>query len=516
MAEFPFGYERIAATTWAYMSSLLMLALFFKFNRFWSVRNFDLLLIILLAPGLLMIEAGGVWLAREHQQKLALIQSAEIAAADQTDESDNTAKLESQNSESDVEVAQPDTPAPPAATSQSPPVVRIDSPGHTMQRWGYYWMFCIGAICLLRMLLDPSLFRKPLLNPNLTIGGLVFLGLSLMVFLFANVIAADPTTDDLDGARDAVKLLQRKAADAGDEAELTRRGPGYRLFNLLPIIPSFNNGGEIMRTNADEAANMSRYVIAAKSLAIASQVLIVLGLIFFSYLHYQNFNVGVGIAIIYLMLPYTAIYTGHVLHVLPAALMIWALVCFRRPWLAGILFGLAIGVSYYAIFLLPLWISFYWSRGLRRFLTGVFLSLGICILGLAFTSASFADFFQQLQTMFGFWWPLKVGLEGIWALGWDQWYRMPIVIAFITLCVSFVFWPVEKDLGTLVSYSAAIMLGVQFWHGFGGGLYVAWYLPMMLLVFFRPNLKGRVAVTELNESNWRKRPETAADLIPAA
>ena len=47
MGDFPFGYERIAATTWAYMSSLLMLALFFKFNRLWSVRNFDLFLIIL-------------------------------------------------------------------------------------------------------------------------------------------------------------------------------------------------------------------------------------------------------------------------------------------------------------------------------------------------------------------------------------------------------------------------------------------------------------------------------------
>lgn len=512
MADFPFGYERIAATTWAYMSSLLMLALFFKFNRFWSVRNFDLLLIILLAPGLLMIEAGGNRIAIDLQKELAVNEAAKVASDDQSVASDNSADSEEQNSDSDEVVTQPET----SDASQTTSEVRIDSPGQTMQQWGYYWMFCVGAICMLRMLLDPSLVRKPLLNPNLTIGGLVFLGLSLMVFLFANVIAADPTTDDLDGARDAVKLLQRKAAEAGDEAELTRRGPGYRMFNLLPIIPSFNNGGEIMRTNANEEANMSRYVIAAKSLAIASQCLIVLGLVLFSYLYYGNFNVGVGIAIIYLMSPYTAIYTGHVLHVLPAALMIWALVGFRRPLLSGSLFGLAIGVSYYPIFLLPLWISFYWSRGVRRFLIGVIVALSVCILGLAFTSASVSDFFQQLQTMFGFWWPLMEGLEGIWALGWDQWYRMPIVIAFITLCVSFIFWPVEKDLGMLVSFSAAIMLGVQFWHGFGGGLYVAWYLPMMLLVFFRPNLKGRVAVTELNESNWRKRPETAADLIPAA
>ena len=63
-------------------------------------------------------------------------------------------------------------------------------------------------------------------------------------------------------------------------------------------------------------------------------------------------------AVIYLMLPYTALFTGHVLHVLPAALLVWALLSFNRPWAAGIFVGLATGVSYYPLFLLPLWISF--------------------------------------------------------------------------------------------------------------------------------------------------------------
>ena len=58
MTESPFDYKPIAHATWAYLSSLLMLALFFKFNRFWSVRNFDLVLIILLAPGILLIDYG--------------------------------------------------------------------------------------------------------------------------------------------------------------------------------------------------------------------------------------------------------------------------------------------------------------------------------------------------------------------------------------------------------------------------------------------------------------------------
>ena len=66
--QFPFGYERIAATTWAYLSSLLMLCVFFKFNRFWSVRNFDLMLIVLLAPGILLVEGGRQWAEDEARQ----------------------------------------------------------------------------------------------------------------------------------------------------------------------------------------------------------------------------------------------------------------------------------------------------------------------------------------------------------------------------------------------------------------------------------------------------------------
>src|SRR4029078_7807736 len=55
MSEILFQYEKINPATWVYLSSLLMIGLFFQFNRFWSVRNLDLVLLILLTPGLLMV-----------------------------------------------------------------------------------------------------------------------------------------------------------------------------------------------------------------------------------------------------------------------------------------------------------------------------------------------------------------------------------------------------------------------------------------------------------------------------
>src|SRR5437868_13900760 len=43
------------ATTWFYFSGLLAVALFFKFTRFLSVRNWDVVSLFLLVPGLLLL-----------------------------------------------------------------------------------------------------------------------------------------------------------------------------------------------------------------------------------------------------------------------------------------------------------------------------------------------------------------------------------------------------------------------------------------------------------------------------
>jgi len=48
----------VPAATWVYLSSLLTIALYFKFSRLWSVRNLDLFGLILLAPGLLLVAVG--------------------------------------------------------------------------------------------------------------------------------------------------------------------------------------------------------------------------------------------------------------------------------------------------------------------------------------------------------------------------------------------------------------------------------------------------------------------------
>jgi hypothetical protein len=48
------------------------------------------------------------------------------------------------------------------------------------------------------------------------------------------------------------------------------------------------------------------------------------------------------------------------------------------------------------------------------------------------------------------------------------------------------------------------MLAAQFWHGYedGGGMYMAWYLPLLLLTIFRPNLEDRIAIAVLTIGRW--------------
>jgi hypothetical protein len=503
MEDFPFSYQKIDSTTWAYLSSLLMVALFFKFNRFWSFRNWDLLFIVLLAPGLLMVDGGRRMVNR--QQAIPTISQATNADNQASHlssvESDSIANVDPQVSAAQQKLKADDS-ADSKNNSASLPqsdADALDTIGHRWQRFGYGWLFTVGLLLLIRLLLDPALTRRPVLPPNLSRGGLFFFAGSLMLFLTANVVLSEPSADDLKAARNAIKLMQREAADDIDVKQLRRRGPGYAFFYVFPILPMFENGGEIMDSDADELANVRRYVTAAKILAIVTQGFIVMGLIFFCKFNFDSVDTGVGAAAIYLMLPYTAMFTGHVIHTLPAALILWAVISFRRPWISGILIGLATGVAYYPVFLLPLWLSFYWERGVRNFLFGVLFAIIVCVSGLMFTSVGGSGFLIQLRSMFGFWQPIMEGLEGIWALGWSSWWRMPILVAFVAFCVSFVAWPSEKNIGTLVSYSAAIMVAVQFWHGFGGGLIMAWYLPLLLLTIFRPNLTGRVASKELPE-----------------
>jgi hypothetical protein len=69
-------------------------------------------------------------------------------------------------------------------------------------------------------------------------------------------------------------------------------------------------------------------------------------------------------------------------------------------------------------------------------------------------------------------------------------YRMPLFIAYAALVIITAIWPAPKNLAHLLALSAGVLIGIQFWYADRGGAYVLWYLPFLLLLVFRPNLSS--------------------------
>ncbi|MDA0658899.1 MAG: hypothetical protein O2931_07270 [Planctomycetota bacterium] len=447
MKDFLFEYHGVQPTTWVYLSSLLMIGLFFKFGRLWSVRNLDLVLLVLLAPGLLFVLLG------EQSAPSSAVGLPQVGQVD------------------------------PSPAGDEPSVV---VPGSSIQRspaqwatWrGYIFVFLACGFILVRLLLDSAMVRRPLLEPNLTLGGLAFIGCSLFIFLMANVIRGH-------GSAEQVRShgVERVVPGVAGVAVTDDRPPAIDMPTTFPGYPLL-----------DSLSQRSLSHQWRKVVAICSQLAIVVGLVLIGLYHFGNIVNGIGAATMYLMLPYTAIMTNHPDHSLPAAMLLGAICCYRRPVAAGIMLGLASALIYYPFFMLPLWLSFYWPRGLSRFLVGYTVTVLAMFAILAFSGDPLGEGARQ---MFGLWSPRMDGLGGIWnpAIGgWDPSFRLPVMATFIMLSCSFAIWPPQKNLGTLISCSAAVMVATQFWHGDRGGMQMGWYLPLLLLTIFRPNLEDRVAV----------------------
>ena len=352
---------KLNLTTWMYLSSLLTIAIYFKFGRLWSLRNLDLIGLIALAPGLLLVSLEG--------------QARQI---------------------------------------------------------GYIWLFATGAFFLVRLLMDPMLVRRPLLEPNLTAGGLTFIAVSLLVFLLVNVLTKDPQQSDLEGPRRLRALLAGQASPNDDS--LRKLGPGYLPLHLLPSIPI----RALMPADPRLSEESGRYkadLATARTMAILSHLAVVLGMILIGVRHFDNIRTGIAAATLYLLLPYTAEMVGRIDHVLPAALLVWAVVAYRRPLVAGMLLGLCTGVIYYPAFLLPLWCGFYWQRGLLRFLLGFFAMVAVLVASLAFLSPDMHFFLLQVKMMLGWTsFSLDSSAKGFWAMSDSIGpYRIPVLVAFLVM-----------------------------------------------------------------------------------
>src|SRR2546421_350175 len=141
------------ATTWSYFSLLLAMALFFKFSRLLSVRNWDVVTLFLLVPGFLLLQEGRP--AAGPPEGSPAVAVALVGGAS----------------------GQP-LAGPLVGLSGVAVTAGLAGPPAASTRWqwlGYLWLLCGSIYFLLRCLLDLVLVRRPALSPNLSLGGLAWL-----------------------------------------------------------------------------------------------------------------------------------------------------------------------------------------------------------------------------------------------------------------------------------------------------------------------------------------------------
>jgi hypothetical protein len=443
------------AATWSYFSLLLAIALFFKFNRLLSMRNLDVLALFLLVPGLLLLQEG-------HNQRA--MQATQSVAA-------NLDALA--------------TSAPGVGSSAM--AVGSDAflwvPPSRQIWYGYLWLLSGSLYYFLRCFIDLVLVRRPALAPNLNVSGLAWLGGALFVCLVAVAIWLRGGIPETVGKRSIPVTETQRSAE-----------------QLV------NQSREMAAVPAD-GFNTQFWV--ERSLAMLCHLAVVSGLVFIGARLFGDSLSGMAAGTFYLLLPSTAIHVSQVHHVWPTALLIWAVAAYRLPVVSGLLLGLATGSVYFPIVLFPVWFSFYWRRGVGRFTAAFLIAAGVCLTGVLVILWQQQQLYGSLQSTLSLpdwqaWLEPSKQTEGFWT-GVHWAYRLPVFVAYAAFVLATFFWPWPKNLAHVIAMSAAVLIGIQFWYADQGGVYVLWYLPVLLLMAFRPNLSDRQPTPIVKEKDWLAR-----------
>ncbi|QDT34988.1 DUF2029 domain-containing protein [Thalassoglobus polymorphus] len=406
--------------TWFYLSFLLIVAIYFRFMRIFSLRNLDLALLLSASPGLLFVAA----------------------------QEDSTL--------------------------------------------GHAWLFVIACVFLLRMFFDPILSRRPYLGQNLNTHGMAFLFFAVCAFLFTQVITSSLPQETEETIAQADYIMNLTATDPGkiSQEEFSTGGPAAPIFVvILKLI--FND-------------------LAPSILAILAHAAVISGLWFVGRNLFGDKSIGLAMATLYLLLPCTAYNVAEFNHVLPAALVTWAFVAFRKPVVSGVLLGLASGTLLFPVFLLPIWAAFYGRKRAGRFVMALVAVAIVLLASLAFTSKDSDSFFEKTIGTINV--PLTALSNqefspGFWKdADYVSPYRWPVMASYFIMLIFMTIWPRRRNVEVLLAQSAAAIIGTQLWYTQKGGVYLLWYVPLLLMVIFRPRLTHLKFIEELEESTVAKSP----------
>ncbi|MEZ6147960.1 MAG: hypothetical protein R3B91_21525 [Planctomycetaceae bacterium] len=411
----PYGYH-VDATTWFYLSLLLVLAVFFRFHRVWSLRNIDLALLLCTSPGLLLVQS-------EDRRML-----------------------------------------------------------------GFGWLFMVSGIILVRLLFDSLLVRRPHTTQNLNAAGMGFLCAAAFVLLSMHAVSVplpESTEHTLQRADDLITRTDRTEAEEEieDPVEL-EAGPTPAVIGA-PIKVMFDH-------------------LAPRVMAMTAHLAVIVGLLFIGRNLFGDLQLGLAMATLYSLLPCTAYDVGEFNHVLPAALIVWAIVAYRLPFVSGSLMGMACGTLFFPLFLVPMWCAFYGRKAGVRFFLAVTVVFAALLTSSLLTSADPDSFWRQTIGTIRL--PVLAfeggdQVDGFWNEGeYGSPYRIPVIVGYFLMLVALTIWPRNKKVEHLIANSAALIVGTQFWYPQQGGVYLLWYLPLLLMVVFRPRLTRLERLDDTSEN----------------
>jgi len=421
------------AATWFYLSIVIAIALFLRFNRLIALRNWDLLTLFLLTPGFLLLQEAHTLLYAADRKELE-------------------------------------------------PAMRawLTDRGNFLLFVGYAWLIAGSGYWFARCLLDLGLEKRPALTPNLNLSGLAWLAATLFLCMVVVAIRRIPDVPVEQIGKGPIALIRVQEGAAA-------------VVNYQSGIPSIDDGG-------------TRFWVE-RAIVMTLHLAILIGLILIGAIHFQDTTAGMAMACLYLLTPYTALHVSQVHHVWPAVFLVWAVFAYRRPMVSGLLLGLVSGSSFFPILLFPLWCGFYRGRGSVRFTTCFLLAMTLSLALTALMLLTHGEFGRHITNALSLadWQAWKVPkTESIWR-GAHWAYRLPVFILFMALIALTSFWPTPRNLAQVIAQSAAVVIGIQFWFADQGGVYVLWYLPLLLLMIFRPNLSERRPPEIDPETDWMTR-----------
>lgn len=455
-------FVTVDSPTWLLYVTLLLIAVFFRFSRWVSVRNLDLGLVLLLAVALVIS-------ASAKKNDLLDAQLASPTAADDTSDAE-TADLQ---------------------TASTVPNSELSVTFSPLSRWSSIFVITLSVLLIIRLTFDESLTRRPRLEQNLNQAGLTFLFLPAFSILMTGVFFKEPPERNLNAVESGAALLEgHESGSPGDGDQLSAPAPTETLLAASATkVAELSGRVDASQVQSDsERTPMEAFI--ARILVVLAHTSVVLGLLYIGRKHFNSMQLGISMSCLYLLLPCTAYNVHELSHVLPGACLTWAFANYRKPAIAGILLGLACGTLFFAVFLLPLWAVFYNRKSRLRFGLSLGVVAAVVLITFALTSENTDSFVNKLvitanwtaYRLFDAAAPMPENAIG------QVFVRITLAAFFFVMLVAMTVIPRKRNLENLLANSTALIIAAQLWYPEDVGSYVLWYLPLLLLVVFRPRL----------------------------